>query len=201
MIYDEIPYGSRVYGTHTEDSDYDTVTLVSNDSHLKSESDDNKVWTMDAFKEQLSQHYIIALEVWSYAMNDPERIFPNDIIGFHIDKSLLRREISGISNNAWVKAKKKINVEAPKYEVGSPEYDHEINLGMKSIFHSFRIIDFGIQLAEHGKIVDFSKSNSIFCAIKDMNADQLNAVLATGGSYHKQRNELLTKFRQLAPKE
>ena len=38
--------------------------------------------------------------------------------------------------------------------------DHTwLNRGVKSIFHSLRILDFGRQIIAHGKIVDFKRAN------------------------------------------
>jgi len=197
-ILTEIPFGSRVYGTYDENSDMDSVIIVDNENHQLRRTSDNKIWTINEFRDHLFRHYIIALEIWNYDQLLLKSFVPE---GFTIDIHLLRQEISTVSSNSWVKAKKKINVEATKYPKGSSEYKKEIRKGMKSIFHSFRIIQFGIQLAKYGKIVDFSSANSIFESIKNMEVDELNNVLSSGNSYHQMRNNLLTDFRKLALKE
>jgi hypothetical protein len=61
------------------------------------------------------------------------------------------------SYDAWNKGKLRIK-------------DTDIYRGTKSIYHALRILLFGIQIAKHGKIVDFSESNSLHDEI--VGADQ-----------------------------
>jgi hypothetical protein len=70
---------------------------------------------------------------------------------FELDLFSLRKKISAICNNSWVKASKKLNL------VEEDDYT-----GLKSLFHSFRILSFGIDLAKDNKINSFFISKSTF---------------------------------------
>ncbi len=83
-------------------------------------------------------------------------------------------------------AKKKLTVEK----------DYDLNLGRKSLFHSFRIIDYGIQIATHNKIVDYSSCNALFEEI--MNCYTWNEMFDT---YKQRYNTLCSEFRIVAPKD
>ena len=60
------------------------------------------------------------------------------------------------SHCSWVKAKRKI------------EHDDIIG-GEKSLFHSLRILNFGLQILEKNIIYDFSNANYIWKEISDCN--------------------------------
>jgi len=70
---------------------------------------------------------------------------------FKLDVAKLRHSLSAKSSNSWVKCKKKLTVVE----------DYDLAIGRKSMFHAFRIIDFGIQIAKNGKIIDYSSSNEL----------------------------------------
>ncbi len=76
--------------------------------------------------------------------NDNILKMTNDLgITFKLDKTKLRVAISTIVSNSWVKGKKKLIVQG----------DYDLNLAIKSTFHSLRILDFGTQIAMEGKII------------------------------------------------
>ena len=140
--------------------------------------------------EMIAQHKIFALEC----------IFQEEKNGlfrpaFKLEKSKLRKEISEKSSNSWVKCKKKLIVE------------HDFKIGLKSLFHSFRIIDFGIQIARHGCINEYASARmcTLFNGIMDNSPflsadsaeDEWNKISTKYKSLH---NEMLTEFRKLAPK-
>ena len=108
--------------------------------------------------------------------------------GFNLNLSILRKEISATASNSWVKCKKKIEIEK------------DYNVAIKSIFHSFRIPMFGIQIAKYGKIVDFHEANYMW-------VDQFKDMLYSEPSweeikekYKPMHNQLMTKFRKFAEK-
>ena len=45
--------------------------------------------------------------------------------------------------------------------------DKNIYIAKKSLFHSFRIIDFGTQIAKNGRITDYGSTNHIWFEIRD----------------------------------
>lgn len=180
------PYGSYVYGTNSPTSDRDYIIVYGGadkskdaqqtDSHQKDIS--VTTYHIDSWKEHLANHKIFALECQSYA--SPHQ--------FKMDLPLLRKEISAKASNSWVKCKKKL------------ELHDEYYIGIKSLFHSFRIPMFGIQLAREGRIFDFSCANMLWFEDFEpmLNArpswDEIKA------KYQPMHNELMTEFRKLAEK-
>lgn len=188
-------YGSRVYGTETYGSDYDYIVVSDKAENGKEEyfysgQDQLNIHyhTHEHWKQMIDEHKIFALEsIFQYNMNHEYRN------NFKLDLQKLRKEISEKSSNSWVKCKKKLIVE------------HDFRIGLKSLFHSFRILEFGIQIAEHGTIVDYISCASWYRQIMEfypfLNAesaeDEWNKLHTTFKSQH---NQLSTKFKLLAPK-
>lgn len=63
----------------------------------------------------------------------------------NIDKIQLRKSISAVVSNSWVKAKKKF-------------IDGEERIGYKSLFHALRILTYGIQIYKFGKINNYEEA-------------------------------------------
>jgi hypothetical protein len=97
----------------------------------------------------------------------------------------LRHSLSAKSSNSFVKAKKKLTIKK----------DFDLNLGRKSLWHSFRIIDFGIQIIKYNKIIDYKSMNDLFNDIM-----QYYSWIDLFEEYKIKYNNLLTEFRKLAPK-
>ena len=136
------PYGSRVYGTQREDSDWDFICV----QETKTEYPDSSinVFTPKEFQDLLSVHEISALEtLWV------EPLKANMDFAFELDLSKLRISVSAKQSNSWVKAKKKMQ-----------QGDNLI--GVKSLWHSLRILGFGTQIASDGKITNYSQDNHIW---------------------------------------
>ncbi len=220
------PYGSRVYGTATYKSDYDFICVCSHCAKPKNELSfsfgDVTYYTIEEFRKQLLEHEISVLEcLWTKPIVDELSIhfFPV------IDKAKLRVAISAKASNSWVKCKKKLTVGSvvEKYPYdgercegkgkiwiddgiddqdspcpGCPKCqktkDREI--GLKSLFHAFRIIDFGYQIATQGKIISYSSVNYLWDELKDFTGtwEQLNE------KYKAQFNKAHSEFRKVAPK-
>ena len=96
----------------------------------------------------------MALEIY-YQFNNIER----KMFNFSLDLDKLRRRVSAICGNSWSKARKKLEI---------PEEDDYIAL--KSLFHSIRILSYGIDLAETGNIdfknvlIDANSNKKITCS-------------------------------------
>lgn len=148
-------YGSRVYRNAGKHSDYDYIFVV---KKVQNEQySDNLIninfFTLEQHIERVNEHEISALECL---------FLPTDCIlketvkvTFKLDIAKLRHSLSKKSSNSWVKCKKKLTV---------PQ-DYDLNVGRKSMFHAFRIIDFGVQIATTGKINDYSSMNTLFSEI------------------------------------
>jgi predicted nucleotidyltransferase len=149
-------FGSRVYGTNSEDSDWDII-IVGNNSvesiEIKHELYNIHVYTPKKFKEDLDWHTPKNLE----CIFAPDWAKLKEDIKFElkIDHSKLRHATSHVSSNSWIKAKKKLLV-ADEYKIG-----------VKSLFHAIRIPMFSEQIATFGHIADFQCANWIWNRISE----------------------------------
>lgn len=173
------PYGSRVYGTATEKSDYDYIVVVDSNEDIKydyeKENMNVHVYSESVFKVLIKRHDIAILECIFSKENDYE---------FNLDLERLRRSVSAVASNSFVKCKKKL----------LPGPDFNPYVGKKSLFHSIRILGEGVQIAEHGRIVDFGASNHYLAEIMDIDEwDELRA------RYEPVVKELRKKLKKLAP--
>jgi len=183
------PCGSRVYGTHNEDSDYDFIAVynrVEDKNEFKGELIHLTAYSVGEFLKQLRQHEISALECWS--LRDSKVPIHNIDFKFSIDIPTLRKSISARASHCFVKAKKKLTVIK----------DFNPYIGKKSLFHSLRIILFGKQLATWGKIIDFSEANHYYDEIVLSKHDDWEHFKSL---WKPEYNRLMTQFRKLAPKE
>ena len=97
-------YGSRIYGCETKNSDYDYIVVVESDKDLyysvENDRENLTVYSESMFIKRIQDHHISAMEcIFQYA-NDPYLKY------FKLDKEKLRREISGVSSNSFIKKKK-----------------------------------------------------------------------------------------------
>lgn len=187
-------YGSRVYGTASEQSDHDYIVIhkgsSSNDAQqYDSHTKDLSVHTYheESWQRHLDAHKIFAMEC--YSIDPTYRSSVKSPFTFTLNHAELRKEISSKASNSWVKCKKKLTVEQGE------EY-----IGVKSLFHSFRIPMFGIQIAQYGRVVDFTTANSLWF-------DELEPILYTKPvweelkeKYQPRHNALMSEFRKYAEK-
>ena len=199
-------YGSTVYGTRTDKSDIDIIAICDSDEDLYaiyqskdypefsdySREVDLHIISARTFQELLDEHDIMSLETY-YQMHEDDK----ELFEFTLDLDKLRRKISAVVNNSWSKARKKLDI---------PEEDDYIAL--KSLFHSIRILSYGIDLARDGKI-DFKNilidGDKISCSSF---WKQLQYEYSQGfrwkefkAEYTPLQNSNATTFRLLAPKE
>lgn len=152
-------YGSRIYGTSREQSDYDIIMVASNlNVHDEIRTRHNgtllniHIITPDKFKEDLERPNIMNLECIfapGWAKLQEKLALPYEINVKKLIKNILAQSFS-----SWQGGKLKIR----KYDFPR---------GSKSIFHSLRMLMFATQIAEHGKIVDFSAANHLYSGIVD----------------------------------
>lgn len=195
-IYTKIPqnkviaivkYGSHVYGTNTYQSDNDYIVIVKDgtnhdDQYILHDGDYN-VFSETHFQQLLNDQSIIAIEAF---FTPSEKTIGNlNQFTYAVNKAKLRENISRNASNSFVKCKKKLTVET-----------NEERIGVKSLFHSLRMLTFGIQLAETGRITDFSEANHYLNEINEIgyNWDKLKE------KFQPIYNSLSTKFREVAPK-
>lgn len=182
------PYGSMVYQTNTIHSDEDYVIIADkNKVVFDADHKEFSFYTENEFIHQIHNHEITALECISLEKQIGNPCYTNGYFHqFSLHLPTLRKSISAKSSNSWVKAKKKFDVENEPY------------IAKKSLFHSLRILDFGMQVANFGLIKDFKSASFYF--------DEIMANPKTDWESYKVRwqpvyNSLHTEFKKVAPKE
>lgn len=182
-------YGSKVYGTNHEQSDDDYVIIVKNKQNIDINITE---FTIDEFIQGVINCNIACLESY-FLIPSSENILKCEfeLEKIHIDKEKLRRSISAIASNAWAKCKKKLIVEK----------DYDEYIALKSLFHSLRILDYGIQIAKYNTIVDYSSMNPIYYEIFDLAESYERDVLwmKINEKYKHLRNSKHSEFKILCP--
>jgi hypothetical protein len=176
------PYGSRVYGTAESNSDYDFLVIV-HDKKTEQWSDNKynlQFETLDSYQEKLWNHEVVAVET-----HYSEWIIKKFKPIFKLDLVKIRHSFSEKASNSWVKAYKKLSVEK----------DYNLKVAQKSLFHSLRILDFGIQLGTIGRIDRFDISNQYWLDIRNI-SDWTNMK----EKYKEIYNQKSTEFRKVCPK-
>jgi len=148
-------YGSRVYGTDHPGSDYDFMVVacsLDREKEIRDSKYNLHIVTPDKFRDDLWNYRAVNLECIyapSFAVVQESEKFKEV---FKIDKGKLKKAFLSQSHDAWHKGKIKL-------------LEMDIERGLKSIFHSLRILIFGIQMVEHGEIIDFSEANDYWAEI------------------------------------
>lgn len=199
-------YGSIVYNTNTKISDTDIVYVFDSSEDIYEVIEAHKMpeffdlpkidlhyISTFAFQKLLNSHDIMALETYYQLPNDYKEWF-----NFELNLDTLRRKISAVVSNSWSKARKKLDI---------PEESDYIAL--KSLFHSLRILSYGINLAERNKI-DYLRVtlDGIEMTCKELWEDILKDYSwgrfrwkEFKAKYTPIQNANATKFRLLAPKQ
>ena len=202
-------WGSHLYGTITKKSDHDIVAIFDTDKEIYdiiqtkdypnlfnySYDKDLHIISKTTFQRLLNEHDIMAMEIYFNKHN-----WVDDFFTFNLNLDTLRRKISAVCSNSWSKARKKLDI---------PEEDDYI--GLKSLFHSIRILSYGIDIARDGNIdfknvlINTDTGEKISCS------NLWNRILQKYESgwrwkefkaeYTSLQNSNATFFRTLAPKE
>lgn len=168
-------YGSRVFGNAGLNADYDYIVVESGEegkeANLIFPGIDITLYDCKRFRDRIAEHEISALE----CLQLPSRhtLLQKVIFGWSLNKSKLRESLSAKSSNSWVKAKKKFDVD------------------------SLRILKFGLQIANHGRIVDFAECNELW---KEIHNNPSEVWEDYKKLYQETYNSLKTQFRLVAPK-
>jgi predicted nucleotidyltransferase len=182
-------FGSEVYGTRRPDSDEDRIIVAK--EYFDSEDINVHVYTVEQFQNLLNNCEIQMLECFFL---DTEYILKQRKgFDFQLDKFKLRTSISTIANNSFVKGKKKLIIAG----------DYDLRLALKSIFHSLRILDFGIQVAENGRISNYKSMNYVLEDLEKMSESwQRNELWdKINEKYKPIFNKMSSRFKELAPKD
>lgn len=183
-------YGGQVYGVGTVNSDYDYVAVINSEKelpHYETVFDNVKldvnIYNKRSFENMVIDHEITALEC--LFLPEYDALLSYCKYPFALSLPKLRQSISEKSSHSFVKARKKVRF-------------GEYYIGKKSLWHSFRIIIFGIQIAKYGKIVDYRAANYLY---KDIVLNESNDEEYYKNKYLSLHNNLMTEFRKLAPKD
>ncbi len=185
-IFNITIFGSRVYGTHTDNSDWDIIIVAKNSVEsieIKSDLCNIHIYTPDKFKQDLDWHMPKNLEClfapdWAKLKEDLK-------FQFKLNIPKIRHATSHVSSNSWVKAKKKLQI------------TNEYNIGVKSLFHAIRIPMFSTQIVNFGEIRDFQCANWIWSKIseKEWTWEELDS------EFRLVHNSVLTDFRKVTTRE
>lgn len=180
-------YGSHVYGTAGEHSDEDYIVVMKS-AFLPSgafrqnaiSSQDKKiqlvVYSRTGFLDAINNFEMSAIE----CLFLPEEKILLKKWNFSIqkwDEKNLVKNIISKSSNSWMIADRQ-----SKEKMKS--------IAKKGIFHSLRILDFGIQMKNNKKIVDFSSSNVILKYLHDIPDEQFDT-----RNYITIRDKLMKELR------
>lgn len=151
-------YGSRVYGYYTENSDFDIIVVAPNlikHQEIKSEKYNIHIITPDWFKQELIGRYYITYLECIFA---PEwaRLQEKEKYNFIPNKDKVKKEMLAQSYSTWRNAKQKM-------------IEGDTNRGVKSAFHSLKILKFGIQIIKNNKIIDFAECNDLYQEFEKQN--------------------------------
>jgi len=181
------PYGSQVYGTATAESDHDFIIVMKGamlpSGAFRDNAISNEDWTIQGvlysrggFKDAINNYEIGALECLSL---DPSQVILDKWkfgIGSWNEKAMVKAIIKKASDSRHLSS----------MQSKSGNKDRAI----KSMFHSLRILHFGLQLKEHQKIVNFQECNEMY---KDFMA--INPEVFDSRDYFDIFDELLIKLR------
>lgn len=148
-------YGSRVYGRVTEQSDHDYIVVVKDESILERELVDTEgnnynIYKLSEWEDMVKRNHIVVLEC-SFLGNE-HIIKEKEKFEIEIDLVELRKSISSVVSNAYVKCRKKL-------VVGE---DFNPYIAKKSLWHGIRILMYGIQCAKYGRILDYEVANKYY---------------------------------------
>lgn len=160
---------------------------------------DGQLFSRLKFVSMIEEHNFIALECLflgsEYKILEKEDFSPH----FNLDLGKLRRYVSENSSYSWVRAKKKLIVEK----------DFDPYRARKTLWHTFRVIDYGKQIgwyflslilinssAINQKIVDFQSCLPLFLEITSNPSENWKDYEQL---YKKKFNAACTDFRTYAP--
>ncbi len=174
-------FGSIVYGTNTKDSDEDFIVVsdIIEDVQIHIGNQDYNIYSSKTFQEKLNNNEIDALECMF--LDKQFVLKENKKFNFKINLEKLKNSVGELSSNSYAKCHKKLTVDK----------DYNPYIAKKSLWHAFRVVMFGMQIAETGKIYDYTCSNKIKTRIMEMpdNWDNIKFV------FKPEFNELKTNWR------
>lgn len=182
------PYGSRVYGTAGKNSDYDYIivmkaAILSNGAFRNNaiSSSDRQiqgvVYSRGGFIDAINNYEIGALECLSL----PENMVVDKKWPFKVSKWVTEDMVKSII----------VKASNSRHNADQQSKNGNKYIGKKGMYQSLRILMFGLQLKEHGKIVDFTVGNELYDEIMRIEDAEFDT-----RDYFDQFSELLTEIRE-----
>lgn len=146
------PFGSRVYGTESEKSDYDFWVICKNNiySNLFAEKRENisiHLYDENTFLEFLNQNKIPALECI---------YLPKELLLKYTKSFKFKSDIAKVRTNVAEKVKRDLYQAQGRFERG------DVLMAKKALFHAIRTADFGSQIIKDGKIGNYSSVTPVW---------------------------------------
>lgn len=182
-------FGSKVYGSNDENSDDDYIIVVKELMNINNINIHQ--YCISEFENLILNQEILILECLWLSENN---ILKETVkFKFVLDKFKLRKMISTITSNSWQKGKKKLTIMG----------DYDLRAGLKSYYHSLRILDYGIQIALNNKIIDYSSMNYVLTDLYKLSESYSYHILQQkiDEKYKKLFNNLSSRFKELCPKD
>lgn len=175
-------YGSAVYGLRNEKSDIDYIVVVNEKDKEMEEVGifDFHYYSKKEWKDLANRNNIAFIEC--VFLDDKFKIKETYIPDYKISIEKIRREFSREASNSFVKCKKKLTVKK----------DYNPYIGKKSLFHSLRILMFGIFLLDNGYI-KYNIANKYY---KDIVLSENNDWLYFKNLYQPEYNKLKSEFKK-----
>lgn len=180
-------YGSFVYGTFQDGvSDYDYIVIFPdkfqdfNGRQFEKDNYQYSFYTQSTWQEKLNNNDVDAIETYFL----PQKFIIKETVKFQteIKKEKIRENFSKTASNSFVKCKKKLTVKK----------DFAPRTGKKSLWHSLRILEFGIQILKYGKILNYNSMKHLYNVIVNNENDNWEYFKE---NYQKIYNNLKTQFK------
>gem|GEM_PF-2095706 len=179
-------FGSRVYGTSTEQSDWDFI-LISDletevEEHLARGDVNAAIYDRGTFERLLENASVWALECMFLP---PSMVWKEELDlrpAIRLDPATLRESVCAEAGFAWNKARRIFLKEHDPYR------------GKKNLFHSFRFLHYGAQLAREGRIVDYGAANHHLAAMRALPGGDWNAHRAAFQGEHRTLRHAFTRL-------
>lgn len=185
-IFDVYVYGSRIYGTNREDSDWDLMVILQDESEFLPGGVTDKYFEVGIFDLTVMKLQTLVAQIEAHNMQRLELIW-SPVSGlmardlkqfFHLDLKLLRTAVSTISNKCmgyakilWLK-------------------EEDVAKSKKNIFHSIRYCLFGTQIAVHGRIINYSVANQYLTEMMADNEEDWNQINHRYGLIARQMHKI-----------
>lgn len=190
-----IPYGSQVYGTALSNSDSDFI-IITKGAFLKNGSFKNNaisnkdrsiqgvLYSRSGFINAIENYDISILECLSLGID--RYLYCDDFFIKLLVNKTFKYDKKEFVNKIIQKASSSFYLASEKNKIGYTD------LAKKGVFHTLRILNFGLQYKKYGKIINFSEKNELYFQIKSIFPDDFDV-----RNYTKEFNNLINELRDV----